>query len=408
MNSINIPLPYYVKRTMDMLSMGGYKSYLVGGCVRDALMGVCPHDYDLCSNALPDEMVTCFAGYPILENGRKHGTIAVIIDKNVVEVTTFRVDGEYSDNRHPESVVFTDKLSADLSRRDFTINSMAWSPDDGLTDLFEGRKHLEDKKIVCVGNPDKRFKEDGLRILRALRFASVLEFSIQDNVKASIINNKGLLENISRERVMTEFRKLACGKGAQYILDEFFPVYEQVIPELKFSKDKWHWSANAISECTEDFAVRFAILMLATENPTPEAAETALRGLKADNRLIRSVKNIMAMCEPLPRSLPELRRLAGKYGYDDLKRIILFHEAAETWETRDVCKTLHKDVIAMQERRECIDLHGLAINGETLACLGVAKGKRTGRLLQHLLEEVIDEHVENTEAALIAYLKEEL
>ena len=171
-------LPNAIKTAMNILENGGFECFAVGGCVRDFVMGRIPGDYDLTTNAEPQEMISCFEGFRIIETGIKHGTVTVLIDGNNVEITTYRVDGEYKDNRHPEEVRFTSRLSEDLSRRDFTVNAMAYSKKNGLVDLFGGREDIEKKTMRCVGDPDKRFSEDGLRILRALRFASVLDFDI--------------------------------------------------------------------------------------------------------------------------------------------------------------------------------------------------------------------------------------
>ena len=188
MNKINIP--DYCRRIMAVLNKNGFEAFLVGGCVRDNLMGIIPHDYDITTNATPDEMLKIFGDFKVIETGLKHGTITVVIDENNVEITTYRIDGEYDDNRHPKEVSFTRNLKDDLKRRDFTVNAMAYNDEQGLVDLFGGKDDLDNKVIRCVGEPDKRFKEDGLRILRAIRFASVLKFSIAEETAKSIHKNK--------------------------------------------------------------------------------------------------------------------------------------------------------------------------------------------------------------------------
>ena len=183
-------LPNSVKEAMNILQNAGHECFAVGGCVRDYVMGSTPGDYDLTTNALPTEIIACFEGYRIIETGLKHGTVTVVIEGNNVEITTYRIDGEYKDNRHPENVRFTPLLSEDLARRDFTVNAMAYCEKSGLVDLFGGRADAENKIIRCVGEPDLRFNEDGLRILRALRFASVLGFGIEEATSKSIFRNK--------------------------------------------------------------------------------------------------------------------------------------------------------------------------------------------------------------------------
>ena len=188
MSKINIP--NYCKKIISTLKQNGFEGYLVGGCVRDSIMDITPNDYDITTSATPDEMLRIFSSFRVIETGLKHGTITVVIEGNNVEITTYRIDGEYDDNRHPKEVSFTRNLSEDLKRRDFTVNALAFNEEQGLVDLFGGKDDLDNKLIRCVGNPDKRFNEDGLRVLRALRFASVLGFEIEENTAKSILKNK--------------------------------------------------------------------------------------------------------------------------------------------------------------------------------------------------------------------------
>ena len=182
---IKIKIPSYCQKLIDSLNNCGFEGFLVGGCVRDALLGEKPNDYDITTNATPDEMLKVFKDYTVIKTGLKHGTLTVVVEGKNIEVTTFRVDGEYSDNRRPDSVEFTKNIEDDLSRRDFTVNAMAYNDQNGFVDVFGGMKDLENKIIKCVGNPDKRFLEDGLRILRAIRFASVLDFEIEEETAKS-------------------------------------------------------------------------------------------------------------------------------------------------------------------------------------------------------------------------------
>ena len=227
-----IKIPHYITEVLNMLYDKGFEAYLVGGCVRDALMGKAPHDFDLTTNATPDEMLSCFSEMKIIETGLKHGTVTVVSDGENVEITTYRIDGKYVDNRHPEEVLFTRNIHEDLSRRDFTVNAIAYSPKDGIVDIFDGQKDIKNKIIRCVGSPDNRFAEDGLRIIRALRFASVLGFTINEKTSESIHNNKELLKNISAERIFAELKKLICGICAKEIISDYFDVFSFVFPKL--------------------------------------------------------------------------------------------------------------------------------------------------------------------------------
>ena len=193
MRNFVMELPACVQCALEVLDSAGHKGWLVGGCVRDAVMGVVPHDYDITTSALPQQTIAAFKDYRVIETGLKHGTVTVIIDGEQLEITTFRVEGEYLDNRHPSSVSFTSRIEDDLGRRDFTINAMAYRPDEGLLDLFGGRADIERGVISCVGEPEERFEEDGLRILRALRFAFILSAAIMTmpiTVRTAIQSNK--------------------------------------------------------------------------------------------------------------------------------------------------------------------------------------------------------------------------
>ena len=193
------------EKLIRQLNNQGYEAFIVGGCVRDYLLGLTPHDTDICTNALPEQTKKCFEAYHTFDTGIKHGTISVVCGDEVYEITTYRIDGDYSDNRHPDSVSFTRNINEDLQRRDFTVNAMAYNAEYGLVDPYGGKNDLKDKIIRCVGNPDTRFNEDALRILRALRFASVYGFSIEENTSKSIFKNADLLKNIATERVTSEF-----------------------------------------------------------------------------------------------------------------------------------------------------------------------------------------------------------
>ena len=207
-----INLPEKICAVIDRLKNHGHHGYAVGGCVRDMLMGKVPHDFDITTDAFPSETSESFPDCDIILTGLKHGTVTVVYEGENIEITTFRTDGEYLDNRHPEKVTFVRNISEDLSRRDFTVNAMAYNPDEGLIDLFDGEKDIERKIIRCVGDTDTRFNEDGLRILRAMRFASVLEFEVEEKTADSVIRNRRLLKNISVERIYAELTKLILNR----------------------------------------------------------------------------------------------------------------------------------------------------------------------------------------------------
>ena len=228
-----IKMPENAKGIIDKLRTCGYDAYAVGGCIRDSIMGKIPYDWDICTSALPEEVLEVLGERNIIENGLKHGTVTVHIDGENYEITTFRTDGQYLDNRHPENVTFVRELKEDLSRRDFTMNSLAYNYSEGLIDIFGGRDDINNSIIRCVGDPDKRFGEDALRILRALRFSSQLGFSIEEKTSASIHKNAELLKNISAERIMSEFTKILMGKNVEDVLMNYKDVIAVFIPEIK-------------------------------------------------------------------------------------------------------------------------------------------------------------------------------
>ena len=225
-------LPDPVYRLLDHLSRAGFSAYVVGGCVRDSLLGLQPHDWDICTSATPDQMKQVFRGFHTVETGLKHGTMTVVVDHKPYEVTTFRVDGNYSDHRHPDSVRFVDNLTQDLARRDFTVNAMAFSPASGLADPFNGQQDLSAGLIRCVGIPEQRFDEDALRVLRALRFASVYDFTIEPATASALRKMSPDLKRVAGERVREELLKLLCGKAAGRILREFPEVLAVIVPEI--------------------------------------------------------------------------------------------------------------------------------------------------------------------------------
>ncbi|MCQ2462747.1 MAG: hypothetical protein MJ177_05000, partial [Clostridia bacterium] len=249
--------PDYIIKAARILGEAGYEAYAVGGCVRDTLMGKAPDDWDMTTNASPDEMKKAFTDFRVIETGLKHGTLTVLIDGTSVEITAYRTEGEYSDNRHPDYVHFTKSLHEDLSRRDFTVNAMAFDPVTGeIADMFGGKADLKNKIIRCVGSPDKRFGEDALRILRALRFSSVLGFEIEKETAQSIIKNRGLINNLSAERIYAELKKLITGKNVYNVMMKFAPVFAVFLPEISkeigFDQQNFHhiytlWEHTAIA-----------------------------------------------------------------------------------------------------------------------------------------------------------------
>lgn len=391
-------LPAAVTEAIDRLEAAGHEAYAVGGCVRDLCRGVAPHDYDITTSASPEETERCFDGYRMIETGIKHGTVTVIVGGEPLEITTFRTDGMYLDGRHPESVTFSRRIEDDLSRRDFTVNAMAYSPHRGFCDLFGGRRHLRERVIACVGEPDCRFGEDGLRIMRALRFASSLGFDIDPPTAASIHKNRALLGNISAERILSEYKRLIVGEGAEKILIEYEDVMYTVMPELAgLGHEAYVRAVNAIAAVRKDVNLRTAILLQSDGNIS------ALRHLKPDGKMLSSVVRVLAHlggdfhCDAV-----SLRRMLRRCPYDDAYRAVEARRAFGLMSEADA-----KDVTAvlrgMEAANECVTVRQLAVTGGELIERGIPEGERLGIILEALLEEVITGRVPNEREALMEF-----
>lgn len=240
-----IELPVGARRILEALHTAGYQAYVVGGCVRDSLLGKAPKDWDLCTSATPRQMQQVFAGWHVVETGLQHGTLTVVVDHVPYEVTTFRVDGAYTDHRHPDEVTFVTDVREDLARRDFTVNAMAYHPVTGVVDAFGGQEDLKRGIIRCVGDAPTRFEEDALRILRALRFSSVYGFAIDGTTAQAAHTLKHTLQGVAAERIQVELTKMLCGQGAGMILRRYADVIAQVVPAVLpmigfDQKTPWH------------------------------------------------------------------------------------------------------------------------------------------------------------------------
>ena len=445
MEELTIRLPADVAALLAMLRDAGFPAYTVGGCVRDALLGITPHDWDICTSALPDQMQQVFKDLHTVETGLKHGTLTVVVNHVPYEITTFRVDGEYTDHRHPDSVSFVDNIAEDLSRRDFTVNAMAWSPDSGLVDLFGGREDLAAGVIRCVGDPALRFDEDALRILRALRFASVYDFSIDPATDAAARKLAPSLHGVAGERIREELMKLLCGKGVGRILRAYPDVLSEIIPEIRpmvgydqqnhhHSYDLWEHTIRAVENVPAEADFRLAMLLHDTGKPrvrttdehgeghyrghqavSAEIAERAADALRLDNatrdRVILMVRyhDIPLRTETgeinLDRSF--LLRKLNRFGEKDLRALIRIHRADRiatgysSPEREDRRMKERLDALdALLAEQPCFTLKDLAVNGRDLQAEGL-RGKEIGETLQRLLEAVMDGTLENTRDVLL-------
>lgn len=384
-------LPASVEFIINSLKKAGFEGFAVGGCVRDSLMGRIPEDWDICTSALPHEVEQVFKNEHLVETGLKHGTVTLVLDHIPYEITTYRTEGEYKDFRRPETVTFVRNIKEDLSRRDFTVNAMAYNPEKGIVDLFEGQNDIENGVIRCVGEPEKRFSEDALRILRGLRFASVLGFEIEEATAKAILKLKGLLKNISPERINVDFTKLLSGKNRQKILVEFKEVFEEILP----SPFEENWE-NAVLKAmkTQDVKTCKSVLFYFLYK-NPEKVREALRLLKSDNAITDFCVNFSRFYNlPLPKNLKEARKNVNLAGFDIYYAIIAFIGEEKILEMLNEIK----------EKKLCCFVSELDIKGSDLIKLGF-KGKGIGDAMKLLLEAVISDEISNEKTELLNYGK---
>ncbi|MGM9627829.1 MAG: CCA tRNA nucleotidyltransferase [Faecousia sp.] len=429
-------LPQYVTQCLDALESAGYASYAVGGCVRDACLGLTPHDYDLCTAALPEQTEAVFAGKQLVLAGKKHGTVGVVTDCGVVEITTFRTEGDYRDNRHPNWVSFVPEVEQDLARRDYTMNAMAYSPKRGFADPFGGRADLRAKVLRAVGDPEQRFQEDSLRILRGVRFAVRFGFSVEEETEQAMSSQAELMDNLARERVFDELCKLLPLVNAEDLC-RFAPILAAVIPELRpmigFDQHSPHHAydlfthvAHVVEAVPGDLTLRWAALLhdvgkvpAFTQDATgrghfyghaqvgAEMADGILRRLKAPSALreqaVTLIGGHMTRLEP---SRKTLRRQLGRLGWDTMDKLLSLQEAdmgskgtgnPEELEQFAQVRGLLEEIKA---ENACLRVTDLAVNGRDLMAMGYT-GKAIGDCLNALLERVLDETLPNEQQALL-------
>jgi len=386
-----LEISYEARLALRLLEENGFEAYLVGGCVRDYILKRPFNDYDITTSATPDEVKKVFYKFRVIETGIKHGTVTVLIDSVPIEITTYRVDGDYKDNRHPETVEFSKKLSDDLCRRDFTVNALAYNKN--IVDMFNGIDDLNKKLIRCVGDPDKRFNEDGLRIIRALRFASVLGFDIEEETGKSIIKNKHLLKNVSSERIFEELKKLLCGVNSKNIIEKYGVVFDELFNGKNFSK-----RAESIDNCPYDINVRTASLFL-EDNFFREDLSMLRVDNKFYNRCINAINNYS--CE-LNADKISVKKYLNRFGGQTLTDVLYLREA-EGYDVFGI-REIYQEIKA---NKECYLVSELDISGADLILLGY-KDKQIGDALNLLLKLVIEEKLPNTREELYKYAKENL
>ena len=435
----SIAIPKGAQEIIAALQKNKYEAYVVGGCVRDSLLGKEPHDWDICTNASPVQVKLCLYQHKIIETGLKHGTVTVLIGGDSYEVTTYRKDGEYTDHRRPDSVKFISDLKEDLARRDFTINAMAYNDADGLVDLYGGREDLEKGIIRCVGNADHRFEGDALRVLRALRFASTYGFEIHPSTAAAIHRNARYLEYVAEERIFAELCKLLVGKGAMDILLSFSDVIGQIIPEMRpcmgfRQNNPYHCYTvyghivHAVDEYKgDDVIVKLALLLhdigkpqCYSENETGghfydharvsrDLSGIVLDRFKADNETRHNVTELVLFHDAeIKPSKKAIRKWLNRIGEEQLSRLLEVRRAdvkAHSEKNRqkhlDDCGAIDLIIEEVLAEEPCFSVKDLAINGKDLIGLGVPEGTEIGRILNSLLDDVMSERVQNTREELL-------
>lgn len=400
--NMKIDIPKDVEYIIKHLSFNGYDAFIVGGCVRDCIMGKIPNDWDICTNAHPGVICDLFSQYKLIKNGIKHGTIGVIINTAVYEITTFRIDGNYNDFRHPDDVLFVCDIKSDLKRRDFTVNAIAYNEFSGFVDPFIGFKDIQNKIIRTVGNPDERFFEDSLRIMRALRFSATLGFEIEENTKKSIIKNAHLLESIAVERIQQEFIKiLLCDNP--FVLFEYSKVFATFTRKNSLDIKLYQMFLNLPKELHLRFCA-YAISLYEKDIDFKEKVLKLTKKLKLDKRTSQKIKAITENLNiDIKEDIKELRLLISRLGYDLVFDILLLNLSIATTNSTEY-KTTKKALSLFEEIKQkglCCLVSELNINGDDLIKNTIPPGKKTGVILNKLLKLVIIGDIPNNKSALI-------
>ena len=432
-------IPAGARKILQTLAEAGFEAYLVGGCVRDLLRGVTPHDWDICTFARPEETEHCFAGQRIIETGLKHGTVTVLVEGEPYEITTYRMEGPYSDRRRPDYVRFVPNLTEDLTRRDFTINTIAMDLDGNLRDPFGGVHDIKAGLIRCVGEADQRFQEDGLRVMRALRFAAVFGYAIEKRTARAVHENRAMLDRVAEEQINVELRKLLMGKKAGDVLRQYPDVFCQFWPQLGplvtlEQNNPWHcWGGwehtiHAVEAAPADVTLRLTMLLHDIGKPAckstdeqgidhfyghpavcAQLADEMLRALKFDNKTRERVV-LLVECHDAqlqPRS-QVIRRWLNRLGPEAFFQLLEVKWADSMGQDPkkvkdrlaelDEIKAKAEQILA---ERQCLTLKDLAVDGRDVIAAGIEPGPEVGRVLGGLLKRVLNEDIPNERKILL-------
>lgn len=443
---MEIHIPTGARKIIARLEQHGYEAYIVGGCVRDSLMGKSPSDWDICTSARAEEMMALFEDKRVIPTGIQHGTLTILAEDGAYEVTTFRIDGEYLDHRHPKSVAFTRELAEDLSRRDFTINAMAWHPERGLIDLFGGVEDLRDRLVRAVGDPVQRFNEDGLRMLRMVRFATVLDFDYDPATYDAVRKQGHLLQYISKERIQVELNKILLAAHPARGLEDLYTLgmYPYIIPlmchTVGFAQrgghhflDVFEHSLLAVGVIAPELVLRLTMLLHGIGKPfvwdsseslsydrfddhaavSAKLAGKILRDLKYDNATRKDVVELIAHHNDILLPDPvNVRRALARLGEVQTRRLVqvkvadlIAHDLAGEREKILALFAEISDVIdEVVARGDCTSVKALAIGGQDMMALGLS-GRAIGQMLNAALELVLEKPEMNTRETLLNWVR---
>lgn len=406
---MKISLPPKVKYIIDKIHENNFEAYIVGGCVRDAILGIKPNDYDITTNATPKTIKNIFRGFKCIETGIEHGTISVVIDEEIYEITTYRIEGEYKDHRRPENVDFTNKLEEDLKRRDFTINAMAYNENEGLVDLFGGKRDIENKIIKTVGNPYDRFNEDGLRMIRAIRFSSKLDFQIEKDTLLAIYDNATIIKNISLERITDEFNKVMLSNKPENIIYLF---KTKLLNNLHISSEedenkieKLYKKISILKKIDKVLVKRLVVLDYIIENLNIDCKMFCKQLVysKKTNKDHDIILDLIKETDINNLDKIKIKKILNQIDrklfedYLDINRVI--YEDEENYEKIiDILKEI-------EENKECYTIKNLKVNGKDIMAQGY-ENKAVGQVLNYLLNQVIINPNLNKKNLLIKKIKE--
>lgn len=437
-NSVRIQLPEACRFIINRLKEHGYRGYAVGGCVRDSLMGRTPNDWDITTEASPERVVEIFSDLPVLKTGLQHGTVTVMIGHEPFEVTTFRIDGDYSDGRHPDRVSFTTSITEDLARRDFTVNAMAYNEDDGFIDPFGGITDIKNKCIRCVGNPELRFREDALRLMRAVRFAAVLGFSIEEETLSALKMLSPTISPVAKERIFSELKKTVIAPYAASALRTAPEPIFSAVPELALIRDipqksryhiydVWEHTLHALEHTPADLVSRLAVLFHDTGKSmchtvgndgydhfyghsihSTELTLQALKNLRCDNKTLSETAMLVELHDiHFPMRTAKFRRLLSRLGYSSFFKLLdvsyADSKAHAPWCITERCSALNEtkqEALRLQQEDYCLTLKQLAITGRDLIEFGL-NGREIGEVLNSLLDAVVIGQIPNDRAILL-------